>query len=238
MTERRPAPRWHVPSALQRLFWSLYGHWVWDEAHSSAEHAQRIQRVVDLLQLRQRRPGEWVLDAGCGTGNYAVALAQAGFGVVGIDYAPGMLAQAQAKVGRDLAHVLTFQHVDLDRPLPFAEAAFAHVISISSLQVTADPAFTLSEFARVLKPGGTFLLAHFPRPPARRRDQLQGTLAQTHAWHKRLLICLKCWAEDLGATTYWTAEELRTMLEAGGYTVLALQGGRPLLCLAEKPAPA
>ena len=68
----------------RRLFWSLYGRFVWDAQNASIKESQ-VQRIVQLLADRRLKPGEHVLDAGCGTGDYAVALAQAGFRVTGID---------------------------------------------------------------------------------------------------------------------------------------------------------
>ena len=120
--------------------------------------------MVDILASRRTRPDERVLDAGCGTGNYAIALAQAGFQVVGIDYATGMLASAQAKLSEPLRDRLTFQRMDLDRRLNLADASFDHVINISVLQNAADPDFTLRELCQVSRPDGTLLLLHVPRP--------------------------------------------------------------------------
>ena len=44
--------------------------------------------------------GSDVLELACGTGRVAIALVEAGFRVTGLDKSPGMLAQAEAKVGR------------------------------------------------------------------------------------------------------------------------------------------
>jgi ubiquinone/menaquinone biosynthesis C-methylase UbiE len=60
---------------LRRLFWSTYGRYVWDRQHTPRSRAV-IQRTVDLLGARGSHASEHVLDAGCGTGDYAVALAQ------------------------------------------------------------------------------------------------------------------------------------------------------------------
>ena len=59
---------------------------------------------------------------------------------------------------------ITFQQMSLNEPLVFPDAHFDHIINISVLQVVADPDWTLRELARVLKPGGTLLLLHVPRP--------------------------------------------------------------------------
>ena len=152
-----------VPQSLQRMFWSLYGRLAWDAARPPRKAAQ-VRQVVEILQARQATPDEWVFDAGCGTGDFALALAKAGFQVIGADYAEGMLVRARAKVTGELANSISFQQVDLNRRLHFPDARFDHVINISVLQVAAEPAFTLGELWRVLRPGGTLVLLHVPRP--------------------------------------------------------------------------
>jgi cyclopropane fatty-acyl-phospholipid synthase-like methyltransferase len=54
--------------------------------------AQEVAFLVDALELR---PGMRVLDAGCGPGRHAIALAQQGINVVGIDLSPDFVALAQ-----------------------------------------------------------------------------------------------------------------------------------------------
>jgi 2-polyprenyl-3-methyl-5-hydroxy-6-metoxy-1,4-benzoquinol methylase len=58
---------------LQRTFWSLYGRFVWD-AQNLPWKGSQVRQTVEMLQARRAMPGEQVLDAGCGTGDYAVAL--------------------------------------------------------------------------------------------------------------------------------------------------------------------
>ena len=148
---------------LQRTFWSLYGRFVWD-AQKAPWKALRVQRIVETLKARRTAPCERVLDAGCGTGDYALALAKAGFQVTGVDYAAGMLSCAQAKVSDQLAEDISFPQMDLNAQLGFPDTHFDHIINISVLQVTAHPVFTLGELWRVLKPGGTLVLLHVPKP--------------------------------------------------------------------------
>jgi creatinine amidohydrolase len=73
-------------SRLRSYFWSLYGRLLWDEQPLAAPH---IERIVAILKSRALGSAARVLDAGCGTGNYAAVLARKGFDVVGIDYAYG-----------------------------------------------------------------------------------------------------------------------------------------------------
>ncbi|MGH2347748.1 MAG: class I SAM-dependent methyltransferase, partial [Chloroflexota bacterium] len=64
------------------------------ETNPAVAHVRRIilRRLTGLW-----RPGERVIELGCGTGVEAVALAQAGMLVTALDVAPGMLAQAEAR---------------------------------------------------------------------------------------------------------------------------------------------
>jgi ubiquinone/menaquinone biosynthesis C-methylase UbiE len=225
---------------LQQAFWSMYGRFVWDAEQPSWRQAQ-IERVVGILASRQAHPGERVLDAGCGTGNYALALARAGFAVVGIDYAAGMLASARAKLTDHLDGNISFQRMDLDHRLDLADASLDHVINISVLQNTADPSFTLQELWRVLCPGGTLLLLHVPRPQSLAlpmRDVIRYRVA--HLQHKSIvraaLVAAKVFAERTMVATYWTADELRAMLQAGGFRTISLDPGPPILIVAERAA--
>ncbi len=57
---------------------------------------------------------------------------------------------------------------DFDRPLPFEDAAFDHALCLNALYIARDPAFTLRELQRVVKPGGSIVIATpFVFPEAR-----------------------------------------------------------------------
>ena len=223
---------------LQRTFWNLYGRTVWD-ARKEPWKAPRVRQVVQIVESRRLIPGERVLDAGCGTGDYTLALAEAGFHVMGVDYAKGMIARAWAKVTDDLAGTVSFQQADLNRRLEFPDAHFDHVISISVLQVMADPAFTLRELWRVLQPDGTFVLLHVPRPDCHNLPLGEAIRVRTQVLEERTLwkvglTAAKVWAERSGKARYWTVPELRDMLEAAWFSVCSLNHGPPIVLVAVK----
>lgn len=93
-----------------------------------------------------------LLDAGCGSGASAAALADLGL-VVGVDVHPRALAGGRARGLRALARA------DVQR-LPFAEGAFDVVLCVDVLyhRSVRDDAAALSELARVCRPGGVVLL--------------------------------------------------------------------------------
>jgi ubiquinone/menaquinone biosynthesis C-methylase UbiE len=100
--------------------------------------------------------GEWsrVLDAGCGTGEFSLRVAQdwPGAEVAGLDLLPGPLAIARARAaGHGLA--LRFEQGDLFE-LPYAAASFDLVACRHVLQAVPRPEAAIAELLRVVKPGG------------------------------------------------------------------------------------
>lgn len=227
-----------VMQRLRRAFWSLYGRFVWD-TQTGPWTTSQVRKIVQILQARRSAPGERVLDAGCGTGYHAVGLAHAGFHVTGIDYAAGMLARARDKVTDELSGIISFQRADLNARLGFPAGHFDHVINISVLQLTTDPALTLGELRRVLKPGGTLVLLHAPRPASHDlplwqdiKRRVRNLEARTPA--KIALVAAKACAERGGNTRYWTVSELREMVRASRFAVLSVDHGPPIVMVGEK----
>ncbi|MFD9333800.1 class I SAM-dependent methyltransferase [Streptomyces sp. NPDC060028] len=105
------------------------------------------------------RPGDRVLDAGCGTGRALTAL-RAAVGpsgtVLGADLTPQMLAAAQ-QAGRAAQGTLLI--ADVAR-LPLHDAALDAVFAAGLIAHLPDPAANLRELARVVRPGGRLALFH------------------------------------------------------------------------------
>jgi SAM-dependent methyltransferase len=100
---------------------------------------------------RFTRPGDRVLDLGCGTGELAFALAATGVQMVGCDISGQMLRRVPHDPARQVGRVRLDPHW---RSLPFRPEAFDAVVAASVLAYVDEPAVVLRESARVLRPGG------------------------------------------------------------------------------------
>jgi SAM-dependent methyltransferase len=113
------------------------------------------------------------LDFGCGTGGTTVALALSGIAdeVVGVDANPRALRAAQVRgAGHDLAPPrLRFEQVAPASPLPFADAEFDLVVTVSVFEFIATARArdrVAAELRRVVRPSGHLFIAT-PRPALR-----------------------------------------------------------------------
>jgi ubiquinone/menaquinone biosynthesis C-methylase UbiE len=128
------------------------------------------KRVVELASLK---PGESVLDVGCGTGTLAIA-AKRCVGpqgrVSGIDPSPEMIQRARKKARKSGIEII-FENAAAEK-LPFPDAAFDCVLSTVMLHHLPEEARRkcLSEIRRVLKPGGRLLAVDFGGPAEHRRS--------------------------------------------------------------------
>ncbi|MET9467648.1 methyltransferase domain-containing protein [Streptomyces sp. NPDC006544] len=105
------------------------------------------------------RPGDRVLDAGCGTGR-ALTVLRAAVGpagtVIGADVTPQMLAAAR-DAGRDAEGALLL--ADVAR-LPLRDGVLDAVFAAGLIAHLPDPTTNLRELARAVRPGGRLALFH------------------------------------------------------------------------------
>jgi len=122
--------------------------------------------MVDSVQAA---PGDRVLDVATGTGMVACELAtRYGCAVVGLDQSEDMLGRARAKVAADpaLARRIELVAGEAER-LPFDDGEFDALTFTYLLRYVDDPAATMRELARVVKPGGTIASLEFAVPRRR-----------------------------------------------------------------------
>jgi demethylmenaquinone methyltransferase / 2-methoxy-6-polyprenyl-1,4-benzoquinol methylase len=112
-----------------------------------------------FLVSRLPRDQGHVLDVATGTGLVAAELVRRGFRVTGVDQSPDMLARARERFGERVELVEASAE-----SLPFADGSFEHLTFTYLLRYVADPAGTLAELARVVRPGGIVASLEFGVP--------------------------------------------------------------------------
>ena len=106
-------------------------------------------------------PADTVLDVATGTGLVARELVRRfGCSIVGIDQSPEMLAVARERTD-GLSVTLVEGRAE---ELPFADGEFASLTFTYLLRYVDDPAATVRELARVVRPGGTIAMLEFAVP--------------------------------------------------------------------------
>jgi ubiquinone/menaquinone biosynthesis C-methylase UbiE len=159
-------------------------------------HASRLGTITDrleealLLELIGSPAGLRILDAGCGDGALATALARRGAAMTGVDADPRMLAAGRARA-EAMGLAVAFVEGDI-RALPFPDASFDAVVAVTVLCFVPHAQHAVREMARVLRPGGRMVI---------------GELGRWNLWATKRRI--KGW---LGSAT-WRAAKFRTAYE-------------------------
>jgi demethylmenaquinone methyltransferase / 2-methoxy-6-polyprenyl-1,4-benzoquinol methylase len=167
-----------------------------------------------LVEQTVAGPADTVLDVATGTGTVALELIrEKGCRVVGLDQSAEMLAVARERVPPPVELV----HGDAD-DLPFPDASFDALTFTYLLRYVDDPAATVTELARVVKPGGTIAGLEFGLP---------GDTVARRAWEAYVRVGLPLagrlispgWAEVGGflgpsVTEFWSAWPIERLVEA------------------------
>ncbi|QMU78756.1 methyltransferase domain-containing protein [Streptacidiphilus sp. PB12-B1b] len=118
-------------------------------------HTWRTARNSAEYLLPELRPGQQLLDVGCGPGTITADLAAlvAPGRVTGVENTPGILEQAAYNAAEAGAENTVFEVADV-HALPYADDSFDVVHAHQVLQHVADPVQALREMRRVCRPGG------------------------------------------------------------------------------------
>jgi demethylmenaquinone methyltransferase/2-methoxy-6-polyprenyl-1,4-benzoquinol methylase len=158
-------------------------------------HHRWRQRAADRAELR---PGDSALDVCCGTGDMALELAgrvsPAGH-VVGCDFSEPMLDLAREKARGRGAEAVRFEWADA-LSLPYDAGRFDAVTVGFGVRNLADLDRGLREMARVLRPGGRFVVLEITQP-------VRPPLSLFYSlWFDRLVPLLGTFSGDAEAYSY------------------------------------
>jgi 2-polyprenyl-3-methyl-5-hydroxy-6-metoxy-1,4-benzoquinol methylase len=145
-----------------------YHEQLWQARPAGLEPSGFVLRRRFLLE--RVRPGERVLDVGCGEGRFTLELARAGARAIGIDVAEEPLRRARSRHPE-----LQLRRVEDGAPWQLADNSFDVVWAGEVIEHVADTAAWLSEVRRVLRSGGSLLAS---TPAHGRRELLRLALSR------------------------------------------------------------
>jgi malonyl-CoA O-methyltransferase len=124
---------------------------LWSASYDDVANKTRdLDRQVTQAALAGQRYAT-IIEAGCGTGKNTGLLAEIADRVQALDFSPGMLERARARIQ---APNVSFHHADLSRPWPCADAAAELVLFNLVLEHIEDLDFAFGEARRCVQPGG------------------------------------------------------------------------------------
>jgi 2-polyprenyl-3-methyl-5-hydroxy-6-metoxy-1,4-benzoquinol methylase len=175
-----------LPSTLSR----------WAYRQLTHRNFRRIEECQTLIEWLDPRPGERILDIGCGDGYYDDLIARSGAAVTGIDVNRGRLAVAHRRNASDRTE---FRFMDAER-MEFDDGSFDKVVSFCVLEHFHQDQRVLEHAHRVLKPGGLLFLSadSLSNPEIEERER--------EAHRRRYAV-----------NTFYTVEVLRRKLEEAGF---------------------
>lgn len=138
---------------LDTRFWKKYFN-QYDILNKLIPYDELLDRIVQLADIKD---GYHILDAGSGTGNLSSRFKGDNLLITGVDYSMEGISLHKQKQ----PNAVLIQH-DLTRPLPFTENSFDSIVSNNVLYTIPRNmrGHIFREFYRVLKPGGTIVIAN------------------------------------------------------------------------------
>lgn len=132
-----------------------------------------LRRMEDhLFQCLNLPSGARILDAGCGVGHVAMYMARQGLRVEAIDVVQHHVVKARRNVQADgLQKAVNVNLMDYHHLENFADASFDGVYTMETLVHATDPERVLSQFYRLMKPGGHIAMHEYDHIPEDRIPQ-------------------------------------------------------------------
>lgn len=168
-----------IKQRVQEQFGATAQSYVTSPGHAHGDDLAR------MLELASPRGDEHMLDIATGGGHTALAFAPHVQSVVASDLTPEMLAAAEAFIrGRGVDNV-RFERADAEA-LPFADASFDLVTTRIAPHHFPNPARYVAEVARVLRPGGRFVLNDNMAPED---EELSAFIDRAEQWRDPSHVC-------------------------------------------------
>ncbi|MGJ4944424.1 class I SAM-dependent methyltransferase [Bradyrhizobium sp. HKCCYLS1011] len=207
----------HERNADQIAYWNGPGGQRWSDREAAQEILLAPVSQI-LIERIQARPGDRILDVGCGCGGLALALAKqvapGGF-VLGVDISVPMLARAQAAATAELP--VQFELADATVH-PFEPASFDLLVSRFGVMFFAEPVVSFSNLRRALKPSGRVVFACWREP-----KQNPWMMAPLQAVYRHVPKMPEVGPEEPGPFAFASEERVRRILSEAGFADIAME---------------
>jgi 2-polyprenyl-6-hydroxyphenyl methylase/3-demethylubiquinone-9 3-methyltransferase len=195
----------NMPQRLDDLIWEQERKAVGRLAQSASRHIELLQKTLGPL----RNTGAWLLDAGCGPGDYLPLYREMGLRAVGADISPVTLKRAR---DIDSQNAVEAVQLESDVGLPHRESTFDVIFCGEVIAQIRHPHSLLSEFNRLLRDGGLLIVT-----------------TAYHGWIKNVLIAAFWFTHHYYPHNYrlrfFTPSSLMRSLRRAGFLPLHWQGG-------------
>ncbi|GLH75850.1 methyltransferase [Bradyrhizobium sp. SSBR45G] len=210
-------PSGHDRNADQIAYWNGPGGQRWSDRQEAQDVLLAPVSQI-LIERIAAKPGDHVLDIGCGCGGLAIALAQQvapGGHVLGVDISAPMLerARAVAPAGLPAEFVLADATVH-----PFPAASFDLMVSRFGVMFFADPVISFANIRRALKPGGRVVFACWREPKAN-----PWMIAPLQAVYRHVPKLPEMAPEDPGPFAFAAESRVTRILSEAGFGDVALE---------------
>jgi SAM-dependent methyltransferase len=211
------APTSHDQNADQVAYWNGPAGQRWAERQAAQDIL--LKPVADLVIDRAKlKPGERVIDIGCGSGATAIAFARevAPSGhVLGVDISGPMLERARQSAPKDLS--LEFVLADAT-VYPFESAGFDVLASRFGVMFFADPTLSFANMRKALRPSGRLAFACWREP---RENPF--FMAPLQAVYKHVPKMPPQGPEDPGPFAFASEARVHRILSEAGFTGIEME---------------
>jgi SAM-dependent methyltransferase len=211
------APTGHLQNADQIAYWNGPGGQRWADRQQTQDIL--LQPVADILIDRAKpKPGERIIDVGCGSGATAVAFAEkvAPSGhVFGIDISGPMLARARQSAPAELPVDFVLADATI---YPFDPASFDLLASRFGVMFFADPVLSFANLHKAMRLSGRLAFACWTEP----RDN-PFFMAPLQAVYKHVPKLPQQGPEDPGPFSFASEQRVHRILGEAGFTGIEME---------------